>query len=186
MVTLTDLWLPILLSTVAVFVASSLIHTVLGYHNSDYRKMPEQDKVCEAIRAAGVPPGTYHFPHGGDYKGMSDPAFQEKLKQGPVGIATIMPSGPINMGKYLVCWFLYCLAVGVFVAYVTGRALGPGTASLAVFRIAGTVAFMAYAMAHTHNSIWKGEPWGTTFKFYFDGLVYALLTAGFFGWLWPR
>jgi len=186
MVTLTELWLPILLSTVAVFVASSLIHTVLGYHNSDYRKMPEQDKVCEAIRAAGVPPGTYHFPHGGDYKGMSDPAFQEKLKQGPVGIATIMPSGPINMGKYLVCWFLYCLAVGVFVAYVTGRALGPGTAYLAVFRIAGTVAFMAYAMAHTHNSIWKGEPWGTTFKFYFDGLVYALLTAGFFGWLWPR
>ena len=36
MVGLAALWLPILLSAVIVFVASSLIHMVSGWHKSDY------------------------------------------------------------------------------------------------------------------------------------------------------
>ena len=37
MVSLADLWLPILLSAVLVFVASSLIHMVLGWHRHDFK-----------------------------------------------------------------------------------------------------------------------------------------------------
>jgi len=186
MVSLTTLWLPILLSAVVVFAASSIIHMVLPYHRGDYKKVPNEDKMLEALRPLGMVPGTYHFPHCASQKDMRTPEHMEKLKKGPVGLMTIFPSGMPNMGKYLLCWFLYCLAVSFFVAYLAGRTLGPGTANLAVFRVAGTVAFVAYGLGMTHESIWGGRAWSTTFKFYFDGLVYGLLTAGVFGWLWPR
>jgi len=186
MVYLTQLWLPILLSAVVVFIASSIMHMALGYHASDYQKLPNEDKVLEALRAAGVAPGNYHFPHCASHKEMNSPAMIEKLTQGPLGLLNVIPSGPPSMGKFLLLWFLYCLAVAVFVAYLTGRALGPGTAFLAVFRIAGTAGFLGYAAAHTSDSIWKGQRWSTTIRFLFDGLVYGLLTAGVFGWLWPR
>jgi hypothetical protein len=29
-------------------------------------------------------------------------------------------------------------------------------------------------------------PWSIVLKESFDGLIYSLLTAGTFGWLWPR
>ena len=186
MVGIAELWLPILLSAVIVFVASSLIHMVLGYHKGDYQKLPNEEKALDAMRPLGLAPGTYHFPHCDSHKDMKTPEFQQKMKQGPTGILTVFPTGMPNMIKYLVPWFLYCVVVSFFVAYLAGRTLGPGTPYLAVFRVAGTVAFLSYAMAHAHSSIWKGESWSTTLKFYFDGLVYGLLTAGVFGWLWPR
>ena len=186
MVGIAELWLPILLSAVIVFVASSLIHMVLQYHKGDYRKLPNEEKFVDAVRPLGLAPGSYHFPYCGSHKDMKSPEYQEKLKQGPIALMTVFPNGAPNMGKYLGAWFAYSVVVSFFVAYLTGRTLAPGTHYLAVFRVAGTVAFLSYAMAHTHNSVWKGESWSTTLKFYFDGLVYGLLTAGVFGWLWPR
>jgi hypothetical protein len=117
---------------------------------------------------------------------MGSPEQMEKYKQGPVGYLTVIPSGPPAMGKYLAQWFVYCIVVSFLVAYLTGRALAPGAAYLAVFRIAGTAAFLGYAGAVASESIWKGQSWVTTGKFVFDGLVYGLLTGGVFGWLWPR
>ena len=90
------------------------------------------------------------------------------------------------MPKFLAMWFVYCLIVGFFVAYLTGRTLAAGTHSLQVLRVAGTAAFMAYGIGQLSNGIWKGQTWGMTIKEVIDGLVYALLTAGMFGWLWPR
>lgn len=185
MVPLTALWLPILLSAVIVFVASSIIHMVLPYHRSDYRKLPDEDKVLATLRAAGLTRGLYMFPHC-THKDMKSPAIAEKQKQGPVGTLTIFPTGPINMPRYLAMWFAYCLVVGFFTAYVAGRTVAPGAHYLAVFRVVGTVAFMAYGVGQLADSIWKGQPWGVTLKHVFDGLIFALLTAGTFGWLWPR
>ena len=186
MVSLTALWIPILLSAVVVFVASSIIHMVLPYHKSDYKGLPGEEKVLDAIRAAGVTRGFYTFPHCASHKDMNTPEHMEKLKKGPVGLMTIIPNGPPNMGKYLGTWFAYCLVVSVFVAYVTSRTVAPNTIYLEVFRVAGTVGFMAYGLAHAHESIWGGRSWGITLKYWFDGLVYGCLTAGVFGWLWPR
>ena len=186
MVYLPQLWLPILLSAVIVFVASSIIHMALPLHKNDYRKLPDEEKVMDALRAAGVTPGpAYHFPHC-THKEMKSPEMQEKFKKGPVGFLTLLPSGPVNMGKFLGLWFLFCLIVAVFTAYLTGRTVAPGTQYLLVFRVAGTVAFMGYGLGHFADSVWKGQTWGVTFKHMFDGLIYALLTAGTFGWLWPR
>ena len=185
MIGLTSLLLPIVLSAVVVFVVSSIIHMALPYHRSDFRQMPGEAGVMAAIRTANVPAGEYVMPHCGTPANMKTPEYQEKLKAGPVGFVSILPPGGFNMGVSLVLWFLYSLIIGVFTAYVTGRTLGPGTDYLAVFRIAGTVAFMGYTMALWQNSIWSKRPWSTTCKFTFDGLLYGLFTAGVFGWLWP-
>jgi hypothetical protein len=186
MVSILALWLPILLSAVIVFVASSIIHMMLGYHAGDYGKLPNEDDVAAAIRKAGVTPGDYLMPHCSTAAAMKDPAHIEKMTKGPIAMMTVMKSGPPAMGGQLVQWFLYCILVGVFAAYVAGRALGPGAHYLAVFRFAGVTAFCCYAMAQWQDSIWYKRQWSTTLKNTFDGLVYGLLTAGTFGWLWPR
>ncbi len=186
MVPVSSLWLPILLSAVIVFVASSIIHMVLRYHRTDFRKAPAEDELMEALRKIGVAPGEYMIPCAGSPEGMKDPAFVEKMKRGPVAFITVIESGPPSMGKSLALWFLYCVAVGFFAAYLSGRALAPGSHYLSVFRFAGCTAFVGYTLALWQNSIWYKRAWTTTLKSTIDGLVYAALTAGTFGWLWPR
>jgi hypothetical protein len=185
MVTLDALWLPILLSAVIVFFASFIMHMLLPYHRSDYKQLPEEDKVLAGLRTVNLTRGVYMFPFC-THKDMKSPAMVEKRKQGPVGILTILPSGAVNMPKYLGMWFVYCLIIGYFVAYLTGRTMTPGAPYLAVFRVAGTAAFLAYGLANLSNGIWKGQPWSVVIKEVIDGLIYGLLTAGTFGWLWPR
>jgi hypothetical protein len=185
MVPLTALWLPILLSAVIVFIASSVIHMFLQYHRSDYQRLPDEDKVLGMLRPIGLKRGLYVFPFC-THKEMKTPAAIEKYNQGPVGMLTVFPSGPPAMPKFLGMWFVYCLLIGFFVAYLTGRTVAPGTPYLAVFRVAGTAAFLAYGLGHLSNGIWKGQTWSVTLKEVFDGLVYGLLTASTFGWLWPR
>ena len=185
MVPLTALWLPIILAAVIVFIASSIMHMVLPYHRGDYKKLREEEKVSAALRELGVTPGLYMFPYS-DHKQMKEPAMQDKFKQGPGGTMTIRLSGPINLGPFLGQWFGFCLVIGFFTAYITARTNPMGANYLQVFRVAGAVSFMAYGLGNLANGIWKGEPWGMVIKEVIDGLVYGLLTAGVFGWLWPR
>ena len=185
MIALSTLWFPILLSTVIVFVASSIMHMVLPYHKSDYRKLPDEDRVTDAMRSAGVTRGpAYFFPYF-LFKEMKSAPVVEKLKRGPVGLLTVLPSGPPAMGKNLVQWFLYCIVISVFAAYLASRTLTPGIGFLGVFRVIGTVAFLGYGAAHAQESIWSGRSWVVTMKHIFDSVIYAVLTAGIFGWLWP-
>ncbi|HXJ03932.1 MAG TPA: hypothetical protein VNH65_02470 [Candidatus Acidoferrum sp.] len=185
MALLAALWLPILLSAVIVFIASSIMHTVLPYHNSDYRKLPEEDAVLAALRSAGVTRGLYHFPHC-NHKDMKTPAMQEKFKQGPVGFVTIFPSGPVSMPKFLVQWFIYCLLISFVVAYLAAHTVAPGAPFRHVLRAVGTAAFLGYGLGTFINAIWKGQTWSMTLKEVFDGAVYAILTAGTFAWFWPH
>ena len=185
MVSIISLWLPILLSAVLVFIASSIIHTVLKYHNSDFGKVPSEDAVMDALRPFGIPPGEYMMPHCADHKVMKEPAFKEKLERGPVAFLTVM-TRDFAVGKSLVLWFVYCIAIGIFSAYIAGRALEPGTAYIQVFRFAGAAAFGGYALGLAQNSIWYKRAWSSTIKSMMDGLIYAMLTAGVFGWLWPH
>jgi hypothetical protein len=186
MVPLLSLAVPILLAGVIVFVASSIMHMVLPYHRSDFRGLPKEDDVLEALRRAGIPPGDYVAPHAGSPAGMKNPQFVEKMTKGPLLIMTVAAGEPPSMSKSLVLWFLYTVLVSMFTAYVVGRAVGPGTPYLRVFQLAGAVAFMGYSLALLQQSIWLRRSWTTTMKSMVDGLVYGLLTAGTFGWLWPR
>jgi hypothetical protein len=183
MVPVMSLWAPILLSAVLVFVASSILHMVLPYHRSDYRRVPAEDELMESLRKLAVPPGNYMMPYAGSPGAMKDPAFIEKKKRGPVALLTVMKDP--SMGASLTQWFIYCVVVSVLAAYIAGRALGPGAEYLSVFRFAGCTAFVGYALALWQNSIWYKIAWSTTLKSNIDSLVYGLLTGGAFGWLWP-
>lgn len=185
MVSVMALWLPILLSAVAVFLISSVIHMALKYHTNDYKKLPDEDKVVGDLRKSNIPPGDYMFPCTYDSKERNSKEFQEKIKAGPAGVITVFPPGSNFMGSSLAQWFVYCLIVGIFAAYVAGRALGPGAHYLSVFRFAGATAFAGYGLALLQNSVWYKKSWNATLKSVFDGLIYALFTAGIFGWLWP-
>lgn len=185
MVPVLALWLPILLSAVVVFVVSALMHMVLSYHRNDLRPVPAEDELMEGLRRAGLEPGEYAIPHAATPEEMAEPAYVEKSKRGPVALITVLPSGPPSMAKSLTLWFAYTLVVGVIAAYVAGRALPPGADYLEVFRFTGTAALAGYVVGTWQQSIWYGRPWSTTLKASFDGLVFALLTAGVFGWLWP-
>jgi hypothetical protein len=182
---LSALWMPILLSAVVVFVASSLIHMASPWHKSDYPKMPNEDQVMDAMRPLAIPPGDYFFPRPGSRGDLSSQAFAEKVKKGPVVLMTVMPGG-MAMGRNLVMWFLYSVVMSVFAAYIAGRALPSGTVYLQVFRFVGATAFIGYSAALWQMSIWYRRAWLTTIKSTVDGLIYASLTAGVFGWLWPR
>jgi hypothetical protein len=182
---LTELWLPILLSAVFVFVVSSVLHMFLPIHKGDYAELPGESEVLEAMRRQNVPPGDYVFPYARSMKELGSPEMLEKYRQGPVGFLHVRPSGPPAMGASLVQWFLYSLLVSALVAYVARAALAPGAHYLEVFQIAGAVATIAYGLSSFSDSIWKGVKWSTTCKFLFDGVIYGLVTAGAFGWLWP-
>ena len=185
MVPLSALWMPILLSAAIVFVVSALVHMVLPYHKSDFSKLPDEDKVVAALKPFRIPPGDYLVPHAGSMEAMRSPEFIAKMTAGPVAVMTVRPSGPPSMNASLVQWFLFNILISVIAGYIAGRALGPGADYLVVFRFAGTTAFVAYAMGQMQQSIWMGRSWSTTIKNMFDGLLYGLLTAGTFGWLWP-
>ena len=186
MTALVALWLPILLSAVIVFIASSIIHMAPLWHKNDYPKLPDEEAFRGAVGPLAVPPGDYMVPRASSPAEMKSPELKKKLADGPVVIMTVVRPGEFGMGKNLVLWFIYCLLVSFFSAYVAGRANAPGADYLEVFRFAGVAAFLSYAVAHWQTSIWYHRAWSHTIKETIDGLIYALLTAGTFGWLWPK
>jgi hypothetical protein len=185
-ISLMQLWAPIVLSAVLVFFASSLIHMVLKWHNSDYSKLPNEDEVRAAIRNGSPSPGQYIVPYCTHGKDMQSPEMIQKFKDGPNGIFMIRPNGAPHMGGTLGAWFTFALAVAFMVAYVASRTLAPGTDYLQVFRFVGTITFLTYAGGSVIDGIWMGRPWGAVFKDLLDALIYGLLSGGAFGWLWPR
>jgi hypothetical protein len=186
MVSLPSLWLPILLSTVGVFVASSLIHMVLKYHAADYRQIPNEDAVRAAMRAGSPAPGQYYIPWAADMAALKGDEMKRKLAEGPVAVVHVGPNGEPGMGAAFGAWIAFALVVSLLIAYVASATLPRGTEYLKVFQVTGTVGWLAYASAQVPASIWMKKPWSVTWKEVLDGLIYGLVTAGFFGWLWPR
>lgn len=186
MVSLASLWLPIVLSAVIVFLASWVVHMFLPHHRNDFAKLPQEEAVLDALRSVNVAPGQYLAPYANTAAQMKQPEYLEKRKRGPAIFLTLAPGGDVGMGKNLAQWFIYLLVVSLFVAYVAHLGLAAGAPYPAVFRFAGTAAVMAYALGNAHQSIWFRQKWSTAVNYILDGLIYALLTAGVFGWLWPR
>jgi len=184
MVSLTALWLPILLSAVAVFVASSIIHMATRWHASDFKKFPAEDAVLDAVRPFNLTPGEYVAPLPESRAHMSSAEFQAKVKRGPRVMLAVL-GGDGSMAKNLALWLVYGIVIAVFAAYVAGLTLGAGAPYMSVFRITSTVSFAAYALALWQSVIWYSRGLGYTVRTTIDGLVYGLLTGGVFGWLWP-
>jgi hypothetical protein len=185
MVSMVSLWLPILLSAVAVFIASSILQMFVGHHWNDMRSVPQQQSLMDALRGLALPVGDYMVPRPASRAAARDPAFMEQLNKGPVARLQVLPGG-MNMGKSLLQWFIYVLVVGWVCAAAAVHELPAGAAYLRVFHLTAVVAFAAYALALPQASIWYGRSWRMTVMTMIDGLIYALLTGGMFGWLWPH
>ena len=185
MVALLDLWLPILLSALGVFIVSSIVHMVLPYHKSDHQKVSGEDGMRESLKLTKAQPGQYMFPHASSMQEHNSPEHQLKMKDGPIGMLIIFPESALNMGRQFAIWFLFSIVVGIFCAYLARLSLAPGAEFIEVLQRVGATAFLAYGLSNVTDSIWKGVPWSITVKFLFDGLLYGLATGAIFALLWP-
>ncbi|HVU31847.1 MAG TPA: hypothetical protein VHE61_00335 [Opitutaceae bacterium] len=186
MITLASLWLPILLSAVFVFVASSIVHMALPWHRSDFRKTPNEDAVMDALRPFSLPPGDYLLPRCDHPSQLKSPEFSAKMERGPVMIYTVLPNGKVAMGKNLLMWFIYLLVVSAIAAYLATKTVAAGATYHRVFGVIGVACFLGFSGALWQSSIWFSRSWATTLKSTIDGAIYAGIAAGTFGWLWPR
>jgi len=180
-----SLWLPVIVSAVAVFVASAVLHMVVKHHRADYKKLSNEEAVREAMGKGNPAPGVYVTPYCAEMKEMREPAMVEKYKKGPVAIMTVYPSGVPNLGKHLALWFLFSVLVSFTASYVARHTLQPGPSGHLAGRVTGAIAFVAYAYGSLSDSIWKGQPWSNTLRELIDSAIYALLTAASFWLLWP-
>jgi hypothetical protein len=178
--TIISLWQPILVSAVLTFVAGAVIWMVMPWHRSDWSKTDNEEAVRDALRTTD--PGMYTLPNCKPDQ-FKDPAMQQKFIDGPQAYITVLPNGLPKMGGKLLMMLLYNLLVAVLCAYVVSRTLAPGTQYLEIFRVSGTVAFIAYGVAYVQESIWFGRSWSLTMKSFLDALIYSVLTGGAFGWL---
>jgi hypothetical protein len=183
MVELTSLWLPVLLSTVFVFFASFILNMVLPFHRADYDKLDGEDSILDSLRVQNTGAGNYLLPHCVTPEQRKSKENQAKLERGPIVFMTVIPN--VAMGKNLAQWIVQSLVLGVLVAYLASHTLDAGADYREVFRVVGTASFLGYAGSEASNAIWMGRKWSTTGRYIVDGLIYALLTAGTFGWLWP-
>lgn len=184
MVSLAQLWLPIVVAAVGVFVASSLVHMVFKWHNSDHRKLPNEDDVRKVLGGANAP-GQYFVPHCADHSDLKKPEVLQKFVEGPVGMLTVWPSGAPTMGKQLGLWFAFNVVIAIFVAYLASRAIPAGAGAGQIARVVCTVTFLSYAGGNVTNAIWMGKPWSTAAKDVLDALIYGAVSALAFAWLWP-
>ena len=183
---LVALWMPIVLSAVIVFVMSSIIHMATPWHKNDYLAMPNEEGARSALGGMNIPPGDYMVPHAGSMEEMKSEGFKEKYRKGPVFMATFMPHGEMSMGKSLGLWFAYSVVIGAICAYLAHKVLPWSAGYRGVFRVVGVVAFCSYGMGLAQFSIWYHRNWMTTIRSMVDAAIYGALTAGTFGWLWPR
>lgn len=182
---LLALWLPILVTAIGVFVASSLVHMVFKYHNSEYRGLNNEDAIRDVMRVASLTPGLYVTPKCNDVKAMSSETMIKKYVEGPVAHITIMANGAPNMGRALGLWFLWSVLVAAFAALIALHTIPlNGNAAMAAHVIA-LISFVMYGAGSVQDFIWMGKPFSSMMKYLLDALIYSIVTALSFMWLWP-
>lgn len=186
MTEVASLWLPTLVSAVAVFLVSSVIHMVIPWHKGDYKTVPNEDGVMAALRPFGLPPGDYMMPRPASMKEMGSPEFAEKARLGPRVVMTVLPGGSLSMAKNLAGWFVYLLVIACLSGCVGVLALPADAHDHDVFHVILLGAFLGYAAALWQMTIWYNRSIGTTIRSTIDGLIYALITAASFTYFWPR
>ncbi|NNM13573.1 MAG: hypothetical protein HKO58_04555 [Gammaproteobacteria bacterium] len=184
-VSIAQLWLPILLGGVFAWVASSIIHMVLKYHNHDYNELTNENEVSAALGNSSPKPGIYTLPYCTDMKKMAEESMQQKFTKGPVAMISVFDNGMPPMGKLMGLQIGYFLLGCALIAYVASLVLPSGTEYMRVFHVVGEVAFLTFGFASIPYSIWYGHPWAVTGRFLLDAIIYAAVVAGTFAWLWP-
>ena len=178
--------LPILLSAGLVWIASALIWTALPWHKNDHAPLPDEAGTLDNLAAQDLPAGQYMFPYAKTPESMKEERVSKAFNEGAAGFITVLPRGIPNMGKNMALSLLFNLLIACAVAYLASVTLAPGADYMAVFRVTAVAAWLAYGTGTVYDAIWFGRPWSGIFKGFGDALIYALLTGGAFGWLWPE
>ena len=182
---LASLWLPVLVAAVAVFVASSLVHMVFRWHQSDFARLPNEDAVRAALREGGQGAGHFITPWCEGMKQAQSPEMQAKYAEGPIAMITTFKPGPPRIGPQLLQWFVLNLVLAAAVAWLAVHLFGAGVDGRHAGHFAGIVSFLAYGGGSPALAIWMGKRWGTVAKDLLDALIYGTVTALVFMWLWP-
>jgi hypothetical protein len=185
MIDVTELWLPILVSSVLIFLVSSVIHMVTPWHKGDHRTVPNEDGVMQALRPFGLAPGDYMMPRPSSMADMRSPAFLEKVDKGPKIVMTVLPRGPMSMTTNLIGWFAYLLVIATIAGGLDALVLRRGADYHDVFHVTLIVSALGYSAALWQMTIWYSRSLVTTLKSTIDGLIYAAITAGAFAYFWP-
>lgn len=182
---LLSLWLPILVSTVFVFILGFFLYMVLPHHRTDFERIEEEERFSVELQNHKLKKGLYSFPYAASPVDTKDPEYQKRVETGPVGLLIIGPNEVSPSRKQLAIHLLYIAVLTAIVAYIAGQALGPGTEYLKVFQIVGATSFVAFAGGCFVLPIWFHFGWSMVLKTAADSAVFSLATAGIFAWLWP-
>ena len=180
---LMNLWLPILVATIAVWMASAVFWMVLPHHVKDMRKLSDEDGLIDALKGLGVGPGSYSFPFCADKASWKDEELMRKWTEGPSGFMTIMR--PQSMARNMVCTIVVNLFVSIFVAYLTSQARVPGADFASVFQVAATAGVMAYLFGWMGSAIWFQLSKNAWISNAIDSVAYGLIMGLVFALLWP-
>lgn len=204
---LSHLWLPILASAAAVWIASALAWMLVGHHKNDWKQLPNEKEFIDTLSRMGIPPGDYGFPEFRKAEGLSKDqkkALWDEMQKMPMGILRVW--GPINMGRNMLLTFLICLAVSVLIGYLGWNAFPPPTAAPAtaagaslnalgtsarpefmkIMQVLGTAGVLAYCFASLPNDVWFQKSRREVITCFIDGVIFGLITGAVFAWLWPR
>jgi hypothetical protein len=178
---LLSLWLPIILSAIALFFASFLSWVVSPLHKRDWVKLRNEDEFLKAARDVNLTPGNYMFPAAETAAERNSPEHQQKWEAGPRGVMTVFAK--MNMGQNLALTFLLFLVVSFCIAYLATIAFpSPGAALSDVFRFVSTAGLLAFLPGIVQHSIW--------FRCRITGhlvesVAYAAIIGAIFAGLWP-
>ena len=183
MVSLAQLWLPILVSAVFVFIASNILWMGLKFwHYRDYKRVPDDAVFVNAAKS--LPSGLYIFPWM-DWKTMT-PEQRTAAQPGPSAMMIVRNPATFKFASSLILYFLYCLLGSFCAAYLASVTVPAGAPYLHVHRVAGTAGMLFWAFGtNVSDAIWYGKPWSVAIKHIIDGIIFGFLIGGTFGWLWP-
>ncbi len=186
MVSVEQLWLPIIAAAVAVFIASSILHMVIKWHKADYSGLPNEDEVRAALRSSAKTPAQYMIPYCADPKDFKKPEIAQKFVDGPLALISIRKPGPPAMGPFLGQWFGLNLVVAILAGYLASKMVPAGASFLAICRPVSVVTFVAYGAGSVTDFIWMGKPFGNMVRDLVDAFIHGLVTALAFAILWPH
>lgn len=189
---LSHLWLPILVSGVAVWFASALAWMAVGHHKKDRDPIPGgtagEQEFMDAVRRMNIQPGNYGFPDFCQHDNLRGKEKMEALKalydRRPMGILRIW--GEMNMGTNMLLTFLFYLFTSAVIAYLAWSVMPRGERFGQVFQVVGTAAILAYCFSSFPNDLWFQKKRRAMVMDWIDGIVFGLITAAVFAWLWPK
>jgi hypothetical protein len=178
---LMSLWLPIIVSGIALFFASWAAWMLLPHHKPEWQGISNEAAFLQSLRSMNLPAGQYMFPYSCKPEDWKSEEFQRRREAGPTGTLTVWKKPP-NMGVNMLCTVLFFTIANLVIGYLAGIALPPGTDFLTVFRFVGTAGILTYGTANILNGIWFGRKMAADIA---DGIAYGIITGLIFASLWP-